>query len=65
MEGIAQYFAMGGYAGFIWASYLVAAAVLIGLLVGALLHVRRNEARLQDLRAARRGEPDSREETTA
>lgn len=65
MEAIAQYFSMGGHAGFIWTAYLVAAAVMVGLLAGALHHVRRNEARLRDLRAARRGEPDALEETTA
>ena len=43
---------------------MVAAVVLIGLLIGALHHVRRNETRLQDLRAARRGDPAALEETT-
>jgi len=65
MDAVAQYFSMGGHAGFIWTSYLVAAVVLIGLLIGALHHVRRNEARLQDLRAARRGDPDTLDETAA
>ena len=58
MEAVAEYFSMGGHAGFIWTAYLVAAVVLIGLLIGALHHVRRNEARLLELRAARRGVPD-------
>ncbi len=64
MEAVTQYFSMGGHAGFIWAAYLVAAIVLIGLLISALHHVRRNEARLHELRAARRGAPDTLEETT-
>jgi heme exporter protein D len=63
MAAVAEYFSMGGHAGFIWTSYAVAAVVLIGLLIGALHHVRRNETRLLELRAARRGDPDSPEES--
>jgi len=31
MSGLAAYFAMGGYAGFVWPAYAIAAAVLGGL----------------------------------
>ena len=32
MQSLADFFAMGGYAGYVWSAYGVAAAVLIGLL---------------------------------
>ena len=38
MNSLAQYFAMGGYAGFVWPAYGLAAIVMIGL---AVLSVRR------------------------
>jgi heme exporter protein D len=31
MSELSAYFAMGGYAGFVWPAYAIAAAVLVGL----------------------------------
>ena len=35
MNGLAAYFAMGGYAGFVWPAYAITAGVLGGLSVHA------------------------------
>ncbi len=50
MEKVAEFFAMGGYAAFVWPAYLITALVLIGLLVHALYTLRRRERRLEALR---------------
>ena len=38
---MAQFFAMGGYARFVWPAYGVAAVVLVGLLVHSVIGYRR------------------------
>ena len=38
-----QFFAMGGYAAFVWPAYAVAAVVLIGLLLQSLRSLRARE----------------------
>ncbi len=55
MDGLASFFAMGGYGGYVWGAYLIAAVVLAALLVGSLRSVRKQEQRLAALRQARRG----------
>lgn len=42
---------MGGYAAFVWPSYGVAAAILIGLLIHSWTAARRHEAEVERLRA--------------
>ena len=51
-NSLAEFFAMGGYAGFIWPAYGIAALVLIGLLVASLQQLRRAREMLRryDLR---------------
>jgi heme exporter protein D len=39
-QTLADFFAMGGYAGFIWPAYGIAALVLIGLLAVSLHQLR-------------------------
>jgi heme exporter protein CcmD len=39
-NAFAEFFAMGGYAGFIWPAYGIAALVLVGLLVVSLHQLR-------------------------
>ncbi len=39
-NSLAEFFAMGGYAGFIWPAYGIAALVLVGLLVVSLHQLR-------------------------
>jgi len=51
-DGIGDFLAMGGYAGYVWGSYGVTAAVL--LLEGVLLTRRRRRARALLQRRTRR-----------
>ena len=39
-NSLAEFFAMGGYAGFIWPAYGISALVLVGLLVVSLHQLR-------------------------
>jgi len=55
MERLMDFLSMGGYGGYIWPAYLIAAAVLIALLIASLRSVRGQEARLAALRQARMG----------
>lgn len=50
---MSQFFAMGGYAAFVWPAYGVTTLVLLGLLLGAVLRLRRNRKRVAELEAAR------------
>jgi heme exporter protein D len=53
MDRIATYFAMGGYAGYVWPAFAVAALVMIGQLVLSLRGLRRREAAVAALEASR------------
>jgi heme exporter protein D len=55
MDRLTDFLSMDGYGGYIWPAYLIAAVVLIGLLVASLRNARGQEARLAQLRKARRG----------
>lgn len=55
MEALRQFLAMGGYAAYVWPSYIIAVAVLGGLLVSSLQSARKLEAELAALRRDRRG----------
>jgi heme exporter protein D len=46
---MAEFFAMGGYAGFVWPAYGVAALVLVALLVESLSSYRRRQSELASL----------------
>ncbi len=46
IDSIRTFLAMGGYAGFVWPAYALAAAVLGGLLGVSLLRLRKAEAGL-------------------
>jgi len=56
-ESLRSFFAMGGYAVFVWPAYALAVAVLAGLLIGSLRQLRRAQA---ELAAQRGGRPESR-----
>ncbi len=49
MDSLSSFFEMGGYAVFIWPSYLITALVLTVLFVTTLRFLRSNEAELKDL----------------
>jgi heme exporter protein D len=55
---MSSFFSMGGYGDFIWASYGLAAIILIGLVIRSRATLRRDENLLAQLRAIRRGEAD-------
>lgn len=50
---MSEFLAMGGYAAFIWPTYGVAAALLVGLLVVSLRSMRQREALVDSLRRNR------------
>lgn len=50
---MSEFLAMGGYAAFVWPTYGVAAAVLLGLLGLSVRNMRRREALVADLRRSR------------
>jgi heme exporter protein D len=52
-DSIQTFLDMGGYAGFVWPAYALAAAILVGLLVVSLRQLHRAEADLEALGAAR------------
>jgi heme exporter protein D len=53
IDAIHTFLAMGGYAGFVWPAYALAAIVLVGLLVGSLRQLRKAEADLAALGPSR------------
>jgi heme exporter protein D len=54
METIQAFFAMGGYAQFVWPAYALAAIVLVGLLAISLRQLRTAEAELAALGLSKR-----------
>jgi heme exporter protein D len=53
IESIQEFLAMGGYAGFVWPAYALAAIVLVGLLAISLRQLRNAEAELAALGPSR------------
>ena len=49
MDALATYFAMGGYAAFVWPAYAVAAAVLGGLALQSWRRYRASQGALRDI----------------
>jgi heme exporter protein D len=52
-DAIQTFLAMGGYAGFVWPAYALAALVLVGLLALSLRQLRKTEAELAALGLSR------------
>jgi heme exporter protein D len=57
---VSDFFAMGGYAAFVWPAFGFAALVMIGLLAQSWWAARRREAELAQLRRVVRPRPASR-----
>jgi heme exporter protein D len=55
MDRIATFFAMGGYATYVWPAFAITAIVMIGLLIETLRTLHRRERELAELEAARPG----------
>ena len=51
MSGAASFFAMGGYAVFVWPSYILTLVVLALLAIASFRAQRKRSARLKDLQA--------------
>ena len=63
VTAIVDFLAMGGYAGFVWPAYGVAALVLAALVITSVRRARNAEAEvrvLEDTRPGRRGRPEDR-----
>ena len=54
MDRIANFLAMGGYAGYVWPAFAIAALVMIAMVVASLRSLRRREAALAELEKSRR-----------
>ncbi len=52
MAALSEFFAMGGYAAFVWPAYGVAVVVLAGMVIESLRRVRTAEAELRALEDA-------------
>ncbi|MEI6558413.1 MAG: heme exporter protein CcmD [Rhodospirillaceae bacterium] len=50
---MSEYFAMGGYAAYVWPAYAVTLVMLVATLVASLASLRRREAMVKALEAAR------------
>jgi heme exporter protein D len=57
MDRIATFFAMGGYAVYVWPAFAVAAIVMAGLVVTTLLTLHRRERELAEIEETRRQRP--------
>jgi len=55
---MSEFFHMGGHGIFIWPAYLIAAAVLVGILTHSIITLRQRERQLETLRRERRGAAD-------
>jgi len=55
MDVLRNFLSMGGYAAYVWPAYVIAVAILVGLVVTSWNSARRREAELAALRQARRG----------
>ncbi len=53
MESFSSYLQMGGYAGFIWSSYALAAILMVAVLVASVLKARSCERDLAQAQAQR------------
>jgi len=53
MQSVSEFLSMGGYGAFVWAAYLIAAAVMVGLLAMVLKGLSRNRETLKTLEAER------------
>ncbi len=53
MGAMAEYFAMGGYAVYVWPAYAVTVLVLIGMMVASVRSLRRHRKLLAALEAVR------------
>lgn len=58
MELLSTFLNMGGYGGFVWSAYGIAAFILVGLAAQSVVTLKRTELMLQQVRAIRREASD-------
>ncbi len=58
MAEVEAYLGMGGYGSFIWAAYLLATLILVGLLAQSRRVLKKRETLLLRLKSMRRGNGD-------
>ncbi len=58
MDRIATFFAMGGYAAYVWPAFAVAAVVMAALVVSTMLTLRRRERELAQIEETRGRRPN-------
>jgi heme exporter protein D len=49
MDRIATFFAMGGYAAYVWPAFAVAAMVMVGLVISTMHTLRRREREIAEI----------------
>ncbi len=52
MDMIRNYFAMGGYASFVWPAFALSTVVMVALLVSSLRSLRRSEDALAEMQSS-------------
>jgi len=62
---MAEFFAMGGYAAYVWPAYALGAVILVWLLVASLHGLRAREATLKALEGSRPARRRSRRDAAA
>jgi heme exporter protein D len=55
MDGVTEFFRMGGYAAYVWPAFAVVAILMAGLLALSLRAARRSDGEVEALRSRRRG----------
>jgi heme exporter protein D len=55
MDGLTEFFRMGGYGAYVWPAFAVVAALMGGLLASSLRAARRSDGEVEALRSRRRG----------
>ena len=63
---MSEFFEMGGHGAYIWPAYLIAAAVMIGLLVASVISLKKKQHMLETLQKVAKAEnPAGSEEKAA
>ena len=52
MNALSDFFAMGGYAGFVWTAYGIVAVALVGLVIASRRELRARQQEIAALEAA-------------
>ncbi|MBF0326675.1 MAG: heme exporter protein CcmD [Alphaproteobacteria bacterium] len=55
MESLSSFFAMGGYAGYVWPSYGLAVVLMVAVLVASARGVKNAERELEQMQSLRPG----------